>query len=348
MGQRRQELVLALVGVPQFPVELGVLDGDGRSARQVFRHGEVRLVVAVARLGVDERDDAQRLAPHGQRHADVRLQAKLPHDAEQFVVLDGLHEQFVGDLRDDLRPARAEDVPDALRRCRVGREAAVNVVGELHLRRVDVGHGHPPQRAVRLGQIDGRPIRKGRHGEGRHLLKRAVEVHQHGEGGAGVGEEAGRLLGPLALRHVQADADHAERLAVVAGKHLPRTGDPVDAAVLPDVAELDVELAARLQRLPDGGVHRLPVIRVDELLEVVERAAERAGGEAVQRFEAVGPLEVAGADVPVPHAHAPGVQGQPQPLLADGERLPCLPQFGDVGVRPEPVQDLPALVRRAG
>ena len=151
------------------------------------------------------------------------------------------------------------------------------------------------------------------------------------------------MFGPLALGHVQADADHAERLAVVAGKHLPRTGDPVDAAVLPDVAELDVKLAARLQRLSDGGVRRLPIIGMDELLEVVERAAERTGGEAVQRFEAVGPLEVAGADIPIPHAHAPGFQGQPQPFLADGERLPCLPQFGNVRVRSEPVQDLPAL-----
>ncbi len=105
--------------------------------------------------------------------------------------------------------------------------------------------------------------------------------------------------------------DHAERLPIVPIKHLPRSGDPVDAAVLPQVAKFDVELTAFLQGLPDGGLDRRPVVRVDELLEMLERASERAGGKTVERLEAVLPLEVAGADVPVPHSHSPGVECQP-------------------------------------
>ena len=73
VGQGRQELVLAAVGLPQFPVKLGVLDGDGRSVGQVLRRGEVGLVVAATRLGGDEGDDAERLAPDLQRHAQVGL-----------------------------------------------------------------------------------------------------------------------------------------------------------------------------------------------------------------------------------------------------------------------------------
>ena len=67
-----------------------------------------------------------------------------------------------------------------------------------------------------------------------------------------------------------------------AGKTLPLPGDPVDAAVGPDVAKLDVVAVGLFDRTPDGAVDHLPVVGVDELLEVLERAAERAGGEAVQ------------------------------------------------------------------
>ena len=50
--------------------------------------------------------------------------------------------------------------------------------------------------------VHGAPIGKGRHGQACHLLQGAAVVHEGGERRAGVGEEAGRLLGPLALRDV--------------------------------------------------------------------------------------------------------------------------------------------------
>ena len=118
------------------------------------------------------------------------------------------------------RPARAEDVPYALRRCRVGRESAVDLVGQFDLGRVPMGHRHPAEGAVPFQQIDASPIGEIRHGQGRHLLKRTVEVHQHGEGGAGVGKEPGGLLalakfplGPPLLGHVPEDQDNTDHLA---------------------------------------------------------------------------------------------------------------------------------------
>ena len=76
VGQGRQELVLAAVGVPQRLVELGVLDGDPGPVRQVHRQGEVGIGVRSTRLGGGERQDAERVAGDDQRHADVRLQAQ--------------------------------------------------------------------------------------------------------------------------------------------------------------------------------------------------------------------------------------------------------------------------------
>src|SRR6185503_687647 len=99
----------------------------------------------------------------------------------------------------------------------------------------------------------------------------------------------------------------------------------MDASVRPDVAELDVKLPAAREGSLDGGADGCPILRVDELLEVFEGSAEGTGREPMQRLEAVRPSKLTGADVPVPHPHAAGVERQAQALLAGGQGLPGLP-----------------------
>ena len=77
VGQHRQELVLAPVGLLERRQQVRVLDGDDRAVGQVLRRREVGGVVGPAGLRGHEGEHAERPGPRAQRHADVGLQAQL-------------------------------------------------------------------------------------------------------------------------------------------------------------------------------------------------------------------------------------------------------------------------------
>lgn len=92
-------------------------------------------------------------------------------------------------------------------------------------------------------------------------------------------------------------------------------------AVSPRVAELDVKGAALLERPPDGRLQRLAILRMDQLDEGIEGAPEFLGRNAVDGTEVFGPTQLVGADVPVPNAHFPGIQGHAKALFALPQRF---------------------------
>ena len=71
-------------------------------------------------------------------------------------------------------------------------------MGQLQLGGIAVCDRQPPQRAIGFLHVHGAPVRKERYGKTGDLLQRAFVVRQFGQGGAGVGEEAGGPLGLLA------------------------------------------------------------------------------------------------------------------------------------------------------
>src|SRR5262249_59784486 len=98
---------------------------------------------------------------------------------------------------------------------------------------------------------------------------------------------------------------------------LPR--HPPDAAVGGAAAELDLEPAPLLDRASDRCVDGAAILRVDELAKGVERSREAARNEAVDALEVLGPAKPSAHDVPVPDAHAAGLERESQPLLAQLE-----------------------------
>ena len=92
----------------------------------------------------------------------------------------------------------------------IGWIAPVDVVGEGHLGRIDVGNGQTPRRAVFTGHVHHAPIREMGHGQAGNLLQGAGFVHQRGERGAGVGKKASRLLGASPVIDIGRGAKHGD------------------------------------------------------------------------------------------------------------------------------------------
>ncbi len=77
MGQYGQEFILAPVCLAQLAVESCVFDGRRRAVGQVLGHRQILAFVTPARLRSHERDDAERLATHGQWDTHIRFQTQF-------------------------------------------------------------------------------------------------------------------------------------------------------------------------------------------------------------------------------------------------------------------------------
>ena len=133
-------------------------------------------------------------------------------------------------------------------------------MAQFHLGRVDVGDRQPPQRPALAEQVHGAPVGEVGHGQAGDLSQGARLVRERGQRGAGLGQEAGVLLGPLAVVDVGGGAEPPEHPApLVAHRH--RT------AQVPAVGPRAVAQAVLgLERLAQGDG---PVARPGEPGEVV-------------------------------------------------------------------------------
>ena len=156
-------------------------------------------------------------------------------------------------------------------------------------------------------------------GEGELLDQRPV---------AGLGLVAGMLCA-MALGDVPADADHAIGPAVCVREHAAHHTAPLEAA-LAEGAKLHLERPAFGGRAGEGVDHPVAVVRVHELAERFEGAAEAAGLEAVQRLHLGREAGLAGVEVPLEAAHA----GAPHRQLELGDALRRPPPPRAPGARP--------------
>ena len=119
------------------------------------------------------------------------------------------------------------------------------------------------------------------------------------------------LLGLFARGDAHRGAGHARGVACGVGKGAAFRSDPVDGAVGPNGAKLDVIRGLRGERVGDRSVGGAAVIGMEraEKAPVVHRLVRR---DAEDRLAAVRPGEFAGGDVPVPRAHLRGFEGDGQ------------------------------------
>ena len=115
----------------------------------------------------------------------------------------------------------------------------------------------------------------------------------------GIPQRAFRLL---ALRHVVADAEHADRGAAFVADHLADAVQITDAAVRADDALLVAEVLARLERGADGWPDLRTIIGVDETDEFLQRAFELAGPKTVDVEQLLRPGHRVLHHVPAPAA----------------------------------------------
>ena len=80
VGQDRQELVLLPVGVAGVAVQPRVLDGDAGPIGQLLGEQEVGFLIAPARAGGQEGQDAQDLGADLDRDDDARLQPRVAQE----------------------------------------------------------------------------------------------------------------------------------------------------------------------------------------------------------------------------------------------------------------------------
>jgi len=184
-------------------------------------------------------------------------------------------ELLVADVREELRLAGADDLPGTGCRARIGRIALAHAVRELHLGRVDVGHGDVAKSVVGVGHVDRAPIREITHAQVRDGGQRALQIQRRIERRAHVGQEAHPSQRGALVVDLARDA-HDRRAAVRLGNQAPARLEPVRAAVGPDDAQVARARGAVVRRRHDrraqggavGGMHEL-----EEPLEARRRLA---------------------------------------------------------------------------
>ena len=174
-----------------FAEKPGVVDGDRGAPCQILGGREIGLFVAPAALGRDECDRAEHAVAGDKRYAHRRLQSELFEDVKELRrVRRRLAQQLGGNLREELRLLRSDDVGDAVLRIRVGRIPLRQIVRPPHLLRVDVGDGEPFDRPVLGDDVDRAPVCEVRDSEGREICERGFVVERRREELAGLCDEA--------------------------------------------------------------------------------------------------------------------------------------------------------------
>lgn len=179
-------------------IKLRIVDRDRRAPREVLRHFEVRLVVAAAALRRNECDRSENSVASDERNAHRRLQPELFENLRKFGHLGRRRlEQLVGNLGEELRPARADDVGDAVRSIRIGRIPLPQLVRPAHLLGVHVRHGQPAERTVLLDHVDRAPVGEAGDRERRDVGQRRLVVQRRAEQFARLRDEPLILREPL-------------------------------------------------------------------------------------------------------------------------------------------------------
>ena len=194
------------------------------------------------------------------------------------------HRRF-RDLGDSLRHAGPEHPGNPVGSVRIGRIALVELLGQLHLGRIDVGDREALDRAL-VAQCRSRTNRRIRERRARHLLQSRAVVDQRRQRLARFGEEAQRRFGAATLGHVERDRDHRPWLALGAADRRQGDGHPDTVALVAAVAQVE-RLAvgsAGEQRLDRGagaraivGVHEVEKAGPDQILALPRHHLAEAG-----------------------------------------------------------------------
>ena len=143
-------------------------------------------------------------------------------------------------------------------------------------------------------------------------------------------------LRPLARRDVAGEPDDPPWASVLQVHGARARPDPADVPVARRRAELDLVAASLLDARLDGVDQALPVVRVEQLQELLEALRLRAAREPVDRSEVVRPLDDVCPDVPRPAAGPGPLERLAEEPLARGERVTELARRAQARGRVDP------------
>src|SRR6266849_9707875 len=124
----------------------------------------------------------------------------------------------------------------------------------------------------------------------------------------------------LAIRDVCTDTRHALRFTLAVNRQSATRLKPRDFAIWENDPILNAIILSLFQRFSNCNEDPIPVFGMHVALIVFERSTERSHRKAVDGLQLRRPHYPARANIPLPRAHASGLQGQVEPGFALSER----------------------------
>ena len=226
---------------------------------QLLRQAQVVGVVVASRPGAHERDRAQGPSPSHQRDADPRPDIdRFEQGLEAVGVVDVRGQQLRAGLADQRGLPRPDDLGDAHLRLRDHAEA-LDLPSDGGDGAALLGHGQPPDGAVRLEPVHDAPLGEVGDGQPGQRLQRSRVIEGSRQEPAGLRQEPQALLCQFALRDVASHRGGADDLPrrVADGGHRDLHVD--DLSVLAPAKRLLVDHLARAQPHCDDVADRMRI-----------------------------------------------------------------------------------------
>ena len=201
VGQRGEKFVFRAIrrfrfdpGRLRLSIESRSFHRDSRKPRHDLGAQKVGATVAASRLRDREGDGSQRSLTADQGDDHPRLRTQLLEDAQLISVHGLCHQARLG------HPGHEDGSPGLnggrhpFRRVQIEAVSAPHFVDEGLFRRIDVGTGHPADRAVRLQEVDRAQIAQRGDGQPGQARKYSFMVERGPDEGAGLGKKGGALL----------------------------------------------------------------------------------------------------------------------------------------------------------
>ena len=251
-------------------------------------------------------------------HPHLAGETRLPR------ILRDRHERGLVDLREQLRPSRRQRLTPQRRSFRVRRIPFGQLAHDVELRRVRVRHRDALRAAIRVDDIDDRPVREIHDSRVRDLLERDALVGGDEQLGTESREQLLPRLGAFLIGDVENSPDElcgVSRFALDHEVHARERDDPPFGAVLVDNAILTLKatVSGGIGRTHERRVQALAIVRVNPCVDDARARSRVPLREPEQLTNPIVEGCDVGLDIPGPCAELRCIDRQTIACLARGE-----------------------------
>ena len=194
-----EQAAIARFGRSRVRIEPGVVDGHGGAMGELLGQRQVVRPVAPDPAG-DQQERPQRPPAGHERDGERGPEAGLPQELEVPGVAGNGLEVTVGDLRHQLRPARAERLGHAAVRGMGDGRVPLQLADERLLGRIHVLRHQAADSPLLVEQVDHAAVGQVGHRQARQALEGGLVIERAGQDAARFGQERRALFGCFSLR----------------------------------------------------------------------------------------------------------------------------------------------------